>query len=69
MNAGPLAITCANDHLAAIMAAWYTEEAGGTAIARALFGDDNPGGRLPYTVHQSLDGVSPQNEYRIGRRR
>jgi len=67
MNAGPLAVTWANDHLPAIMAAWYPGEAGGTAIARALFGDDNPGGRLPYTVYQSLDGVPPQNEYDVSK--
>ncbi len=67
MNAGPLAVTWANDHLPAILAAWYPGEVGGTAIARALFGDDNPGGHLPYTVYQSLDGVPPQNEYDISK--
>ena len=40
-------------------------EFGGTAVARALFGQDNPGGKLPYTVYQSLDGVPPQNEYDV----
>lgn len=67
VNAGPLAVTWANDHLPAILAAWYPGEAGGTAIARALFGDDNPGGHLPYTVYQSLDGVPPQNEYDVSK--
>ena len=67
MNAGPLAVTWANDHLPAILTAWYPGEAGGTAIARALFGDDNPGGHLPYTVYQSLDGVPPQNEYDVSK--
>jgi beta-glucosidase len=65
MNAGPLAVAWAQDHLPAILEAWYPGEAGGTAIARALFGDDNPGGHLPYTVYASLDGVPPQNEYDI----
>ncbi len=67
MNAGPLAVDWAQDHLPAIMSAWYPGEAGGTAIARALFGDDNPGGRVPYTVYASLDGVPPQNEYDVSR--
>jgi beta-glucosidase len=67
MNAGPLAVTWAQDHLPAIMSAWYPGEAGGIAIARALFGDDNPGGHLPYTVYASLDGVPPQNEYDVSK--
>ncbi|WP_263384344.1 glycoside hydrolase family 3 C-terminal domain-containing protein [Granulicella arctica] len=67
MNAGPLAVTWAQDHLPAILDAWYPGEAGGTAVARALFGDDNPGGHLPYTVYASLDGVPPQNEYDVSK--
>ncbi|GAC1418078.1 MAG: glycoside hydrolase family 3 C-terminal domain-containing protein [Acidobacteriaceae bacterium] len=67
MNAGPLAVTWAQDHLPAILSAWYPGEAGGTAIARAIFGDDNPGGHLPYTVYASLDGVPPQNEYDVSK--
>lgn len=32
-----------------IVEAWYPGESGGTAIARVLFGDIDPGGRLPAT--------------------
>jgi beta-glucosidase len=67
MNAGPLAVTWANDHLPAILDAWYPGEAGGTAIAQVLLGDYNPGGHLPYTVYASLDGVPPQNEYDVSK--
>jgi len=67
MNAGPLAVDWANDHLPAILDAWYPGEAGGTAIARAIFGVDNPSGHLPYTVYASLDGVPPPAEYDISR--
>jgi beta-glucosidase len=67
MNAGPLAVTWANDHLPAIVDAWYPGEAGGTAIAQVLLGDYNPGGHLPYTVYASLDGVPPQNEYDVSK--
>ncbi len=67
MNAGPLAVTWANDHLPAILDAWYPGEAAGTAIARTLLGDYNPGGHLPYTVYASLDGVPPPNEYDVSK--
>jgi beta-glucosidase len=67
MNAGPLAVTWANEHLPAILDAWYPGEAGGTAIAQILLGDYNPGGHLPYTVYASLDGVPPQNEYDVSK--
>jgi beta-glucosidase len=32
-----------------LLEAWYPGESGGTAIARVLFGDVDPGGRLPVT--------------------
>jgi beta-glucosidase len=67
MNAGPLAVTWANDHLPAILDAWYPGEAGGNAVAQVLLGDYNPGGHLPYTVYASLDGVPPQNEYDVSK--
>lgn len=67
LNAGPLAVTWAHDHVPAILSAWYPGELGGTAIARTLFGQNNPSGHLPYTVYANLDGVPPQNEYDVSR--
>ncbi|HXC95673.1 MAG TPA: glycoside hydrolase family 3 C-terminal domain-containing protein [Edaphobacter sp.] len=67
MNAGPLAVTWANDRLPAILDAWYPGEAGGTAIAQVILGNYNPGGHLPYTVYASLDGVPPPNEYDVSK--
>jgi len=37
------------DRADAILEAWYAGEKGGVAIAETLFGDNNPGGRLPVT--------------------
>ena len=67
MNAGPLAVTWANDHLPAILSAWYPGEAAGTAIASTLFGDNDPGGHLPYTVYADMNGVPPANEYDVSK--
>ncbi len=37
------------EQVPAILEAWYPGEQGGQAIAEALFGDANPGGKLPVT--------------------
>lgn len=50
----PVTMTSWMDQAGAILAAWYPGEQGGMAVAEALFGDYNPGGRLPVTwpVHE-----------------
>ncbi|HEV3325634.1 MAG TPA: glycoside hydrolase family 3 N-terminal domain-containing protein [Puia sp.] len=48
-NGSPIDIRNWIDSVAAVLEAWYPGEQGGTAIAEALFGDINPGGRLPVT--------------------
>jgi beta-glucosidase len=50
INGGPVAITEHVSKVNAIVEAFYPGEEGGTALANILFGDANPGGRLPYTV-------------------
>ena len=48
---GPV-LTPWRDRIGALLEAWYPGEQGGTAIARVLFGDDDPAGRLPVTLPQ-----------------
>ncbi len=60
-----LAINWMDEHIPAIVNAWYPGEAGGTAITEVLFGDYNPGGRLPLTYYNSLDELPAFNDYDI----
>jgi len=52
-NGRPLSITTANETVPAILECWYLGQETGTAIADVLFGDFNPGGKLPMTIPRS----------------
>ena len=67
-NGSALAINWAQQHAAAILEAWYPGEAGGTAIAETLAGDNNPAGRLPLTFYSSLDQLPPFEDYAMDHR-
>lgn len=60
-----LAINWMQDHIPAIVNAWYPGEQGGTAVAEVLFGRYNPGGRLPLTYYNSLEELPPFDDYDI----
>ncbi|WP_294195727.1 glycoside hydrolase family 3 N-terminal domain-containing protein [uncultured Sphingomonas sp.] len=57
MSGRPLELDQVLDRAPAILHAWYGGTRGGTAIARALFGDVNPGGKLPITWPRSVGQV------------
>lgn len=50
INGRPLSIRWAVENSPAIVEAWMCGEQGGNAVADVLFGDFNPGGKLPVTI-------------------
>jgi beta-glucosidase len=68
MNGSAVAINWADEHVPAIVEAWYPGEEGGTAVAGLLAGDFNPGGRLPVTFYKSVDQLPPFDDYSMAKR-
>ena len=65
LSGSALAVNWANEHVGAIVQAWYPGEEGGAAIAEVLFGDYNPAGRLPVTFYKSVDQLPPFDNYQM----
>lgn len=47
----------------AILQAWYAGEQGGNAVADVIFGDYNPGGKLPVTFYRDDSQLPPFDDY------
>ncbi len=65
MNAGPLTIPAVKELVPAMLEAWWNGEEGGNAIADVLFGQVNPGGKMPLTVYASAEQVPSVDEYDV----
>ncbi|MBZ5681365.1 MAG: glycoside hydrolase family 3 C-terminal domain-containing protein [Acidobacteriia bacterium] len=61
----PFAIQWTQEHIPAILHMAHNSQEEGNALADALFGDYNPGGRLVVTWPQSLDQLLPMMDYDI----
>ncbi|HEY9128009.1 MAG TPA: glycoside hydrolase family 3 C-terminal domain-containing protein, partial [Acidobacteriaceae bacterium] len=62
------AVSVPQEHVAAILEAWYPGVEGGTAIARTLAGLNNPAGRLPVTFYASVEDLPAFTDYSMKNR-
>lgn len=65
LNGSALAINWEDEHVPAILESWYPGQAAGTAIADVLFGDYNPGGKLPVTFYKTENDLPPFEDYQM----
>jgi len=66
INGQPLTINWENRYLPAILEAWFPGATGGTAIAEAILGQINPGGKLPVTFPKTLGQIELNFPFKPG---
>ena len=69
INGRPLSINYEKEHVPAILEGWYLGEQGGTAVANVLFGDVNPGGKLPISFPKSVGQLPDYYDHKPSRNR
>jgi beta-glucosidase len=57
INGQPLTINWENKYVPAILEAWFPGPQSGQVIAETLFGDNNPGGKLPITFPKTTGQI------------
>jgi beta-glucosidase len=68
LNGSALAINWEKDNIPAILETWYGGQAAGQALADVIFGDYNPGGRLPVTFYKSVEDLPAFTDYKMENR-
>lgn len=63
LSGSALAVNYADEHAGAILYGGYPGAQGGHAIARALFGEVNPEGKLPITFYHSTEELPAFTDY------
>jgi beta-glucosidase len=64
-SGGPVTSIWADEHLPAVLQAWYAGDQGGRALAKILIGEHSPSGRMPVTVYRDSDSLPSINTYDI----
>ncbi len=65
----PNSINYVAENVPAILEGWYLGQEGGTAVADVIFGDYNPGGKLPITVPRNVGQLPDYYYYKPSARR
>ncbi len=68
-NGRPISIRNLTAKAAAIFECWYLGQETGRALAETLFGDLNPGGKLPITIPRSVGHIPAYYNYKPAARR
>lgn len=63
-----MALTWEDEHLPALVQAWYPGQAGGRAVAEVLFGIINPSGHLPVTFYRATADLPAFSDYAMKNR-
>ena len=64
INGRPLSIGQVAEKVPAILEGWYLGQETGTAVARVLFGDVNPGAKLPLSIPRSAGHIPAYYNYK-----
>ena len=56
-------LSWADEHIPAIVQVWYPGSRGGEAVARLLFGECSPEGKLPVTFYRSVEELPEFTDY------
>lgn len=65
LSGSAIAMPWADEHVDAIVQAWYPGQAAGTAVAGLLCGDFDPAGRLPVTFARATEDLPAFDDYRM----